>query len=238
MRRSVLDVKKKFSDSLKYIQRNEAVRKRLLLEMTYHSNAIEGSRMTKAETEMVFNGMSVRGKELFEHLEVVNHKNAMEFILGDLKPGFKIDKKYLFKLHEIIMYNFNHKLPGKYRTGQVNLTNTEKALPSFQDVPLRMGKWLQEVNRYGRDPLKKIALDHYAFESIHPFFDGNGRVGRLVMLTQLLSRGFAPAIIRVDDRYPYYMALNKADDGDFKNMIQMTCAAVLWGYEFLFAAAP
>ena len=82
------------------------------------------------------------GREFFEVLEAVNHKNALEFILNSVHSHFRIDKHYILKLHEIVMYNFSNKLPGKYRTGHVNLTNTEKPLPSAQDVPLKMGAFI------------------------------------------------------------------------------------------------
>jgi len=232
-RETVLALKKEIKNPLKLLNANSSARDRFLLEMTYHSNAIEGSRMTRKETEMAFQGKHVRGKELFEVLEAVNHKNALEFLLSCIRPDFRIDEKYILKLHEIVMYNFNNKLPGKYRTGQVNLTDTAVKLPSAQEVPLRMGKLFKEINRYGRDPLGKVAHDHYEFEAIHPFFDGNGRVGRLIMVTQLLARDFAPAIIRVEDRYSYYMALGRGDLGDFKNIVQMVCASVIRGYELL-----
>jgi Fic family protein len=132
------------------------------------------------------------------------------------------------------MYNFNNKLPGKYRTGHVNLTNTEKALPPAQNVPPKMRSLIQNINHYHPHPLQKIAQDHYTFEAIHPFFDGNGRVGRIIMNTQLLSQGYPPAIIEVEDRYKYYLALSKGDMRDFKNLVQMICDAVLKGYNLLF----
>ncbi|MBI3021607.1 MAG: Fic family protein [Candidatus Omnitrophica bacterium] len=215
---------------------NQAIRDRFFLEMTYHSNAIEGSRMTMKETEKALAGKAVPDKEPFEVFEAVNHKNALLEVLARIKPHFRIDESYILKLHEIVMYNFHDKLPGRYRTGHVNLTNTEKALPSAQQVPVRMRAFVQDVNRYGKKPITKIARDHYEFEAIHPFFDGNGRVGRLLMLTQLFSRGYPPALIRLDDRSAYYFALGKGDLGDFKNLIQMVCEAILRGYELLHAS--
>lgn len=233
LRDAVLELKKKTRDPLKILKADKKIRDRFILDMTYHSNAIEGSRMTIKETEKAFLGKKVKGKELFEVLEAVNHRNALEYLLDEVRPGFKIDKDYILKLHEIIMYNFNNKLPGKYRTGSVNLTNTDIVLPSAQDVPLRMGRLIKKLNNYGRDPITKIARDHYEFEAIHPFFDGNGRVGRLIIITQLLSKGFVPAIIKVDDRYQYYVALSKGDMGDFNNIVQMVCDSIIKGYELL-----
>lgn len=233
LREVAVGLKNKLKGPLKLLKTDKKKEAKFFLEMTYNSNAIEGSRMTKKETEKAFAGEKVKGKELFEVLEALNHKNALRYILDNLRLGFKIDEKYILRLHEIIMYNFNDKLPGKYRTGFVNLTNTEVPLPSAQEVPLRMGKLIKEINRYGKDPIGKISRDHYEFEAIHPFFDGNGRVGRLIMISQLLGQGYPPAIIQVEDRYKYYMALGKADSGDFRNIVQMVCDSIIKGYELL-----
>jgi len=233
LRSIVLELRKKAPNALEILKTNKAIRNKFILEMTYESNAIEGSRMSIKETEMAFEGKKVRGKELFEVLEAVNHKNALEFLLDNIKPNFKIGRDYILRLHEIVMYNFNNKLPGKYRTGHVNLTNTEKPLPSAQDVPLKMGALIKNINTYGKDLIEKIARGHYEFEAIHPFFDGNGRVGRLVMVTQLLSKNFAPAIVTIRDRYKYYMALGKGDMGDYKNIVQMVCDSIIEGYNLL-----
>jgi Fic family protein len=232
--RSVVNkLKKSAANPLTVLRKDTALKDSLFLQMTYNSNAIEGSRMTIKDTEMAFAGKNVRGKEMFEIFEAVNHRNAMQYVVDTVNANFKVTKEYILKLHEIVLYNFNDKLPGKYRTGYVNLTNTDKKLPSAQDVPLKMGKLITEMNTYGDDVLGSIARTHYEFEAIHPFFDGNGRVGRLLMMTQLLSKGYAPAVIKIDDRYSYYMALSKGDNGDLKHMTQMVCDAVILGYSLL-----
>lgn len=233
LREFVVKLKNALGDPIKLLRENLQLQKKFFLEMTYNSNAIEGSRMTRKETEAAINGEKVRGKEVFEILEAVNHDNALKFMMETIKPNFRIDEEYVLKIHSLVMYNFNDKLPGKYRTGFVNVTNTEKRLPSAQEVPVKMGKFIAGVNKYSRDAIGKIASDHYEFESIHPFFDGNGRVGRLILITQLLSKGYPPAIIQVEDRYKYYLALGKGDMGEFGNMVQMICDSVIKGYNLL-----
>lgn len=232
-RKVLAGLRTKFGSPIRRLKENASLREAFLVRMTYHSNAIEGSRMTVRETERVMAGKAVRGKELFEILEVTNHKNALGFLLERARPGLRIDEDFILRLHEIVMYDFANKLPGRYRTGPVNLMNSDKTLPSFQEVPFKMKKLLSRINDHGKDPIAKIASDHYEFEAIHPFFDGNGRVGRLLMAAQLLSQGFAPPLITIDDRYSYYMALSKADFGDLNNLVQMTTMSVLRGYELL-----
>ena len=234
MRSVVSGLKKIIKNPIEVLKKEKKIRDRFFLEMTYNSNAIEGSRMTRQETEIALEGKMVRGKEVFEMMEVINHKNALIYLMEKVKPGFKVDEGYVLKLHEIVMYDFQNKLPGRYRTGFVNLTNTEKVLPNAQMVPIKMKQWIKHINKYGKDPIGKIAQDHYEFEEIHPFFDGNGRVGRLIMNTQLLAQGFPPALIQIEDQQKYYTALGKGDMGEFKSLVQMVCESTIKGYLILF----
>ena len=229
----VAKLKQSCKDPIKLLKQHKDIREKFFLLLTYHSNAIEGSRMSLEETERAIDGKKVKGKEFFEVMEAINHHNALNFLLDTIKPNFKISEEYILRLHSIVLYNFNNKLPGKYRTGYVNLTNTEKPLPAAHIVPALVRKLVRGINNYQGGVAKKVSRDHYEFEAIHPFFDGNGRVGRLIMLTQLLSKGYPPAIIEIEDRYKYYLALSKGDMGDFKNLAQMVCDSIIKGYNLL-----
>ncbi|MDD5440332.1 MAG: Fic family protein [Candidatus Omnitrophica bacterium] len=217
------------------LKKDASIRERFMVEMTYNSNAIEGSRMTVMETKHAIDGDPVRGKQFFEVLEAVNHKNALLYLIEAVKPGFKITEEYILKLHSLVMYDFSNKLPGRYRTGRVNVTDTEVKFPSADMVPSKMKAFVRNAHAPAKNLIKKIANDHYDFEAIHPFFDGNGRVGRLIMSTQLLSSGFPPAIIRVEDQYDYYQALAKGDMGNFKLLSQMLSEAIMKGCEILYS---
>ncbi|OGR78882.1 MAG: hypothetical protein A3I11_06090 [Elusimicrobia bacterium RIFCSPLOWO2_02_FULL_39_32] len=229
----VLELKKLIPNPLKRIVESEPLKKQFLTEVTFHSNAIEGNRMTLKETEMVIEGKTVKGKELYEMLEAINHKNAAEYVLDHVMPGFKITEDFILKLHEMVMFNFNIKLPGRYRTGFVNLTNTDVVVPNAQKVPLEMSALFSKINNYGTDPLEHIAKTHHQLETIHPFFDGNGRVGRLLINSQLLAKGFAPAIVQIEDQYKYYLGLDLAHHGDYNNLIQLLCESVIKGYRMI-----
>ena len=136
----------KLPQPLEKLRQNTRLREQFFLLVTYHSNAIEGSRMSIAETDLALHDKTVRGKEPFEIAEAVNHRNALMEMLNTAGPHFKMSAAYILKIHSIVMYNFHTKLPGSYRTRHVNLTNTEKPLPSAQKVPLEMTKLIRSMH--------------------------------------------------------------------------------------------
>ena len=111
------------------------------------------------------------------------------------------------------MYNFSNNLPGEYRRQQ--------------DVSLKMKRFLKRINHYANDPIGEIAGNYNCFLMIHPFMDANARIAGLVMTTQLLRSGFAPAIIRIEGRDAYFAAMDKAKNGDINNIVQMVCDGII-----------
>ncbi len=220
LREFTVKLKESLKNPIGILKNDPAIREKFLLEAVYHSNAIAGSRMSRKDIACAFRGEKTRGRELFEVLEAVNLRNALEYMLEEIKPGFKITEAYILKLHSLVMYNFHDKHPGRYRNGVVNVT-------------LKMKHFIAKINTYGKDVIGTAANDHYEFKSIHPFYDGNSRVGRIILITQLLSKGYPPAIIQFDDIYRYHMALGKGDMGEFREIIQIICNSIIEGYNLL-----
>ena len=100
LRETIYEVGKKFKDPVKTLKADAAIRENFFLEMTYNSNAIEGSRMTRKETAEAFEGRNVRGKQLFEVLEAVNHRSALEFLLDNVNKDFMITKEFILFLQK------------------------------------------------------------------------------------------------------------------------------------------
>jgi Fic family protein len=228
----VLETVKSIKNPLEILKNNPEIRERFFIKLTYNSNAIEGNRMTERETELIFQDQKISGK-ISDIMEVVNHRAALICMLDNLKKDFKITEDFILNLHAKVLHGFDSKLPGQYRTGYVNVTNTEVVVPNAQQVPIQMKRLLKSMNDYETDVIGRVALTHHAFEVIHPFFDGNGRVGRLLMISQLLANGLPPAIVRYDDRYNYYWALDQANIKEMQHIIQFVCDCILLGFDLL-----
>lgn len=199
--------------------------------MTYNSNAIEGNSLTLRETFLVIHeGITIKNKPLKDHLEATNHKEALDFLydLVDHEKNNTISQHLIKSLHQLVTQNIEKEWAGKYRNGPVRITGTPHQPPSALDVPHHMDELIRwaSANQKKLHPIELAALLHHKFVHIHPFFDGNGRTGRLIMNILLMQKGYPLAIILKNDRKRYYRVLQEADDNNPKPLVEFLARAV------------
>jgi len=184
------------------------------VELTYTSNAIEGNTLTRSETALVVEkGITVKGKTLKEHLEAINHAEAIDYV-KDLVHTKRSDLKRadILGIHALILTRIDDENAGRYRTDDVRIAGTHVVLPGWQKVGELMEDFLQWLTASSQDHPVQVAADaHLKLVSIHPFIDGNGRTARLLMNLLLMQQGFPPALIRKEDRADYIQSIETAD---------------------------
>jgi len=230
-------LKKKFKAVRMRIAQDKDMLDDFLIELTYNTNAIEGSRMSKADTKAIIQDKSlIKNRTLFEHLEVKNHESVLRKILtGDIKGP--ITKDLILELHSQLMQGLIDDA-GSYRRNWIKITGADLVLPAPQDIKEEMADFISRVNRRHKNILEYIAKMHYEFEAIHPFSDGNGRVGRLIMAIMLLEKDFAPAVIKIEDRSRYYQVLDYADRKEESHLVSFILESILSGYRLLKLRQP
>lgn len=184
------------------------------LAYTYESNRIEGNTLSLQETNLVVNeGITVGGKTLQEHLEAINHQEAIHFI-EQLVVNFQtFNKSVLLQLHRLILMGIDTKNAGVYRTVEVRISGSKHLPPS----PLLLNDLMEgyfefyELNKRTMHPVLLAAEMHERLVTIHPFIDGNGRTARLVMNLVLLQNGYTLVNIKgnLKNRLKYYQALEQ-----------------------------
>ena len=188
------------------------------VEWTYHSNAIEGSTLTLAETRLVLlDGLTVGGKSLREHLEAINHKHAIDLVEALAAEAEPITERNVRQIHALILRTIDDENAGAYRKGQVYITGSTYVPPVAIGMPPLMQElvaWFNSSEAADLHPVKRAALAHFRLVHIHPFVDGNGRTARLLMNLILIREGYPPAVIRRERRPEYYDALDRAHEGD------------------------
>jgi len=210
------------------------IKEQFELEMTYNSNAIEGNSLTLKDTFWVINeGLTIKGKPLKDHLEAKNHKEALDFLYEVIEKDKKntISEHFIKQLHQLVVKDSQNDIAGRYRGGDVYISGADHRPPSFLDVPHLMRdllNWLTE-NRKKHHVVELAALLHHKMTNIHPFWDGNGRVSRLVMNILILEAGYPLAIVLKNDRKRYYRVLAEADKGSFKPICEFIAQSVLRG---------
>lgn len=226
-------VKKKYANPLDTIKKDIAARERFLVALTYNSDAIEGSTLTEEDTEeIIIKGKVLPNKNQKEQQEAINHKTALEFVFASIKRGFKIDENFILSLHRMVMHGIKTDA-GEMRKNNVAIKGVQRKLPHYQFVPRLFNEFISDVNLYEGNVIKKIAVNHYEFEEMHPFTDGNGRVGRLVAIAQLLSNGYSPCLVRNKNKAEYYHALHMGDINRFEYIARFLSESILEGYGLL-----
>jgi len=200
----------------------------LVIRWTYNSNAIEGNTLTLQETKVVLEGITVAGKSIVEHLEAVNHKEAILFVEQLADANNQLSEHHIKSLHQLVLTKIDDNNAGKYRVENVIISGAEHKPPSFLEVPAQMTElvaWCQ--NNSAMHPVMMAARIHTDFVGIHPFVDGNGRTARLLMNLSLLKNKFPAIVIKNEDKLTYYQALDMAHTkGNYQPFIQLVMQQV------------
>lgn len=225
---------RKLKNVLKTIFDNPDIYDQFILSLTYHTNSMEGNSLSEPETAAVlFQNIALPNKDLIEQLEVKNHQAALQYLFRYISRKKKIDQAFVLKLHSILMNGIREDA-GKYRRHSVRIVGANVPTANYLKVPTLIREIVEDVNRQEKDTISHIASIHSHFEQIHPFSDGNGRVGRLLMHAMLLRKNLAPAIIRKQQKRLYNMYLSKCQrKGESSQLEDFLCDAVLEGFKIL-----
>ena len=187
----------------------EAELKRLneefMIEYTYNSNAIEGSTLTLKETSLVLQGITINKKPLKEHLEAIGHKDAFYYVCDLVREKTPLTESIIKQIHSLVLVA-EPQDRGVYRKLPVRILGANHTPPQpylvpkqMEDLMINYKKWIKTKNI-----VEVVSLLHLNFEFIHPFIDGNGRTGRLLVNLVLMQNGFPPIDIKFSDRQRYY----------------------------------
>lgn len=213
---------------------NPDVRDQFVLKLTYHSNSIEGSTLTEPDTAAIlFDNAALPNKSLTEQLEAKNHQTALHYLFDYISKKEKVNEALVLKLHSILM-NGVRPDAGVYRNHGIRITGVNVPTANYMSVPKLIPEVMARIVGKTKDVIALSASVHSIFEQIHPFSDGNGRVGRLLMNAMLLNTNFAPAIIRQEQKQLYYTYLYKAQTKkDNSSLEDFLCEAVMDGFKIL-----
>ncbi len=184
----------------------------LQVRMTYNSNHIEGSRLTEEQTRMIFETNTIGEEKLSvdDILETVHHFRAIDYVIDNAEV--ELTEEFIKHLHLIIKRDtYDSTLPwfmvGDYKR-RINAVGGRKT-SSPSEVPKKMKKLMEQYIETKEKTIEDIIAFHAEFERIHPFQDGNGRVGRLIILKECLHYNVIPFIIEDSKKYFYYRGLDK-----------------------------
>jgi Fic family protein len=201
-------------DALRQTLDNSTIREALKIEFLYESNRIEGNTLTLRETQLVINeGITISGKSLREHLEAINHNEAIALVEDIVSKKTPFSDYLLKQIHGLVLHGIDRENAGRYRQVPVMIAGSKHLPPQPYLLQSLMEAYFDfyEMHKNTLHPVVLSAEMHEKLVTIHPFIDGNGRTSRLVMNLILLQYGFPLATIAGDyeSRMSYYDALEK-----------------------------
>ena len=187
-----------------------ALRKHYDVELTFTSNALEGNTLTLRETaEVIEHGVTVGGKRLRDHLEAVDHHDAVQWMRDQAVRDAALSEATVVELHRRIVARSHPELAGRYSAFPRRIAGSAAVFPNAAKLPALMAEFGEGLAVGENDPRSAFEA-HYRLVAIHPFGDGNGRTARLLMNLMLIRRGYPPVAIRLEDRRAYLDALETA----------------------------
>lgn len=187
------------------------LRKEFMIENTYNSNAIEGNTLTLRETALILQeGVTIAQKPIKEHLEAIGHKDAFEYVVTLADARSPLTERVIKDIHSLVlMDDANNK--GVYRSVPVRILGANHTPPQPYLVPVQMEQLISDYETMKREKhiIEAISEFHLRFEGIHPFIDGNGRTGRLILNLELMKAGLLPVNVKFADRALYYSCFDE-----------------------------
>ncbi len=179
-----------------------------IVEYTYNSNAIEGNTLTLRETDLVLRGLTIDQKPLKDHMEAIGHKEAFDFVSELVKDNEPISERVIKQIHYLVLSDKKDDR-GVYRRVPVRIMGAHHEPVQPYLIQPKMEQLLLDFFESKEHIITKLARFHIEFESIHPFIDGNGRTGRLLVNLELMKAGYPPIDIKFTDRVSYYNAFDE-----------------------------
>ena len=225
---------KRLAETKKYTAKKLISDRRLLekitTSLTYHSNGTEGSTMTEQDVEaVVYGNQTLRNRTATEQREAINHQTALYFLLDELVENgadFRFTPE-LIKAAHLRMMNGVVSDAGFYRNHSVRIRGAKVPLANYLKISELMQRWCNIANEETMDKIGLLAKTHADFERIHPFADGNGRTGRLMLFVLALKLGLVPPILRKERRFAYYKYLELAQAEEIFDPLEMFIAEAI-----------
>ena len=207
---SQIDRKKAELDKCRPLTEGEVERlnEEFIVEYTYNSNAIEGNTLTLRETDLVLRGLTIAQKPLKDHMEAVGHKEAFDYISELVKEKVPLSESIIKQIHFLVLADKRDDR-GVYRRVPVRIMGAQHEPVQPYLIEPKMEQLLIDFAESKEHIITKLARFHIEFEGIHPFIDGNGRTGRLLVNLELMKAGYPPIDIKFADRIAYYNAFDE-----------------------------